>query len=999
MEVSEGYDAGWEVAYDTDGSSFVCGVISGQVDIYGATDTLTIGTGNQINLMLAKWYADHTLAWAVSWQNKASLFYFNDVSTDADGNVYLCGAFIDEFDADPGENVHLLTANGEWDGMLIKLNPDGAFLWALSVEGNDYDVATEVAVDKTGNVVVLGNFGGTFDFDPGPGNDIISSPYGAVFVWKLDRDGNHQWVRTIEATDSYYYGLSGQSIITDGDGNVLTTGAFSSTVDFDPGPGELLLFPVNYSDVFVQKLSPEGDLVWARSFGSFASTNIAVDASNNVYTAGSFDYVADFDPGPLYYHLMPDGYSNDIFIQKMDSGGNFLWAVGFGNEEDDYPWGFDVDSLGNTFTAGEYHYYLDLDPGAGYDPVFAEGDYDVFVQCLNADGTYAWGKSIGGFAYDTPNGLAVDKNSEVLLTGWFEDAVDFDPGPGTRIFTSNGFTDAYLLKLNAVGDYVWATTFGSSEGEIVPNKTATDVSGNIIIAGAFYGTVDVAPGDDNHTLKAQGFVDGFIQKLDAEGKFIWALGLGGTDYDAFTALHVDASKNIYAAGMFTGIVDLDPGPGSDLQGEDGRGGWFILKLDADGQYLWAKTLPGDYFTQSLPRDMTVDAVGNVYLTGYFEGEIDFDPGPGVQLRHSEGSYDIAVLKLDPDGNFLWVQTAGHNKNDLGTSIALDAAGNVVVGGVFSGNVDFDPGPGHLPFNGYTATDGFVEKFDPQGNFLWAKQFGNIPYDAPINLYEIAAAPNGNVYLAGSFEEALDVISGPQAQYLMSNGLADGFLVEIDSNGNHVQSHNFGSIEDDAITGLCLDNDGNIYMSGNYSWFLDFDPSPTEYYILETQGFQPFLFKLDTSLSFQWAVGFPISYVAEILSIAVDAHNNPVAAGYFFNGSIDCDPGPEEYLLTTGTWNTFIFKLIQTTVSVDEFAGAVALRAWPNPTTGPLTIDLGEQPLDVEVTVTGLEGKLLKRQYFENAQTLDVPLDGLMPGVYFVQVRGEGILATAKVVKQ
>ena len=149
--------------------------------------------------------------------------------------------------------------------------------------------------------------------------------------------------------------------------------------------------------------------------------------------------------------------------------------------------------------------------------------------------------------------------------------------------------------------------------------------------------------------------------------------------------------------------------------------------------------------------------------------------------------------------------------------------------------------------------------------------------------------------------------------------------------------------------------------------------------------------------FQWVGKFSSEYIDAYSKVTLDRNNDILSIGNFIN-TVDCDPGPDVYPMHTATTNTYLIKLSQASSGVSAPTAGRQLSAWPNPTTGPLSIDLDEQPLDVEVSVNSLEGKLLKRQYFENVQTLDVPLDGLMPGVYFVQVRGEGILATVRVVK-
>ena len=160
-------------------------------------------------------------------------------------------------------------------------------------------------------------------------------------------------------------------------------------------------------------------------------------------------------------------------------------------------------------------------------------------------------------------------------------------------------------------------------------------------------------------------------------EFAWAAGMGGTTYypDASgLGIAVDASGNVYATGVFRGIVDFDPGPGTFNLTSSGGFDIFVQKLDASGNFLWARRMGGT--DSDVGKGIAVDASGNVYTTGLFGGTVDFNPGAGTALLASAGSSDIFVSKLDASGNFLWAVSMGGTSTDIGFGIAVGASGNV-----------------------------------------------------------------------------------------------------------------------------------------------------------------------------------------------------------------------------------------------------------------------------------------------------------------------------------
>jgi hypothetical protein len=434
------------------------------------------------------------------------------------------------------------------------------------------------------------------------------------------------------------------SITLDASGNVYTTGDFRSTVDFDPGAGAANYTSVGSNDIFVQKLDASGNFIWAKSFGGSSDdvgNSIIVDVSGNVYTTGYFRNTVDFDPGVGTANLTSVG-SDDIFVQKLDASGNFIWAKSFGNSSVDQGNSINVDASGNVYTTGYFRGTADFDPGANIANFTSVGDDDIFVQKLDVSGNFIWAKSFGTSSRDRGISITKDASGNVYTTGFFGNTVDFDPGAGTANLTSVGGYDIFLQKLDASGNFIWAKSFGGSSNDYGSSSTI-DASGNVYTTGQFPETADLAPGAGTANFTSVGGLDIFVQKLDSSGNFIWAKSFGSSSSDRGSSVTTDASGNVYTTGYYIGTVDLDPGADTANYTSAGGSDIFVQKLDASGNFIWAKSFGGS--SDDWGNSITLDASGNVYTTGFFLETADFDPGSDTANFTSAGGWDIFVQKM------------------------------------------------------------------------------------------------------------------------------------------------------------------------------------------------------------------------------------------------------------------------------------------------------------------------------------------------------------------
>jgi hypothetical protein len=464
----------------------------------------------------------------------------------------------------------------------------------------------------------------------------------------------------------------GTSIAVDASGNVYTTGSFNGTVDFDPGPGTAYLTSAGTEDIFVSKLDTSGNFLWAKSMGGTGGQfgvndvgeDIAVDGSGNVYTTGYFWGTVDFDPGAGTVILTSAG-GEDIFVQKLDTSGNFVWAKAMGGARREHSRSIAVDGSGNVYTTGRFVGIADFDPGPGTanlasappsDQIVTEGE-DIFVSKLDASGNFVWAKSMGAEGGDGGTSIAVDGSGNVYTTGYFWNTVDFDPGAGSTNLTSAEGQGIFVTKWDTSGTFVWAKAVSTFSGTLAYDSLATDNAvdalGNVYTTGHFEYTLDFDPGAGTAYLTPAGGgsrKDIFVQKLDTSGNFVWAKAMGGTETDWGKGIAVDGAGNVYTTGGFRRTADFDPGTGTaDLTALSVLG-WdiFVSKLDTSGNYIWAKAMGGVESVDG--TSIAIDGWGSVYTTGPFWGTVDFDPGLGVanlSTRDPE-NMDLFVSKLSPD---------------------------------------------------------------------------------------------------------------------------------------------------------------------------------------------------------------------------------------------------------------------------------------------------------------------------------------------------------------
>ncbi|WP_193172709.1 SBBP repeat-containing protein [Nisaea nitritireducens] len=430
-----------------------------------------------------------------------------------------------------------------------------------------------------------------------------------------------------------------------------------------------------------------------------------------------------------------------------------------------------------------------------------------------------------------------------------------------------------------------------------------DSSGNSYVTGYFGGTVDFDPGAGTVNLTSAGNQDIFIAKYDSSGGLVWAKGVGGTNSDYGRSIEIDSSGNSYVTGQFQGTADFDPSGVTQNLTSAGSSDIFIAKYDGSGDLVWAKSVGGTSADDS--KSIQVDSSGNSYVTGYFDGTVDFDPSGVTQNLTSAGGNDIFIAKYDSNGGLVWAKNLGGTGGDQGDSIQVDSSGNSYAAGNFQGTSDFDPSGVTQNLTSAGGNDAFFAKYDSSGALVWAKNVGGTDYDA-VNSIQVDSS--GNSYVTGIFQGTADFDPDAGVTNLTSAGLYDTFIAKYDSSGGLVWAKNIGGTENDIGLSVAVDSSGNSYVTGDFKGTADFDPGAGTTNLTSAGARDIFIAKYESSGALVWVKSFGGTSDDQGRSVQVDSSGNVHVTGVF-QGTVDFDPGTgTENLTSAGSLDAFLLKL-------------------------------------------------------------------------------------------
>ena len=437
-----------------------------------------------------------------------------DIDVDSNGNVYTIGYLADIVQLDTQEGLRTLNTNGYNDVIFTKMTRNGQIAWARTIGGNFYDVGNGIEVTPDGGVVICGNFNQTVDFDPGPNISTLTARNSDVFFAKFNENGEFQWVNSVGSASAD----SAYAMTTDSSGNIYATGAYNST------------------------------------YGAFR-----------------------YRQGDDFVYLDGNG-GHDVFTVKLNPAGEVEWGAILGGNEADLGRGIAVDDSGGVYVAGYFQATADFDPDTTSLNLTSAGKTDLFITKLDSSGNLRWTHGFGTSESDGAFGVETDGDGNVIVIGYFGGTLDFDPGPGISMHTTNGGADQIILKLSTDGDYIWSKQIGGTASDY-PYGLAIDSENSVYVTGSFLNVLDFDPDPGIFELDAGDDLDAYVFALNSGGSLKWALNAGGDHTVSADAIAVDSSRNVYIAGLFWGVADFDPGNAVASRSSNGDQDSFVLKLN------------------------------------------------------------------------------------------------------------------------------------------------------------------------------------------------------------------------------------------------------------------------------------------------------------------------------------------------------------------------------------------------------------------------------------
>lgn len=409
-----------------------------------------------------------------------------------------------------------------------------------------------------------------------------------------------------------------------------------------------------------------GAISKAGGTGDDRGQGIAVDGSGNVYVTGYFNGTAIFGATSI-----TSAGDVDIFLAKYNSTGILQWVQKAGGTGPDGGQGIAVDGNGNVYVTGYFNGTATFGASSITSAGQFAGDINIFVTKYNSAGALQWVQQAGGINTNSVNDIAVDGSGNVHITGFLQGTATF----GTTSITSAGFSDIFVAKYNSGGILQWVQKAGGETSFDGGEGIALDGNGNVYITGYFRDTATFGA----TSITSAGISDVFVAKYNSTGILQWVQKAGGTSLERGQGIAVDGGGNVYITGSFQGTANF----GATSITSSGSDDIFVAKYNSGGNLQWIQKAGGAGFDSGY--GIAVDGSGNVYITGYFEATAIFG---ATSITPSSGVSDIFVVKYNSTGNLQWVQKAGGTGFENGYSIAVDGSVNVYITGTFQGSATF-----------------------------------------------------------------------------------------------------------------------------------------------------------------------------------------------------------------------------------------------------------------------------------------------------------------------
>ncbi|MFA6151356.1 MAG: T9SS type A sorting domain-containing protein [Chitinophagaceae bacterium] len=448
---------------------------------------------------------------------------------------------------------------------------------------------------------------------------------------------------------------------------------------------------------------------WASSIGGTKGAELnhcsSTDSKGNLYTGGAFAGEADFDPGAGYHFIMSKNI--DAYITKLDADGNFYWVKTIPSRFQSAITSITTDTTGNIYISGSYEDSISFEIGSVKQSAYS-GNENIFYAKLDSNGNFLWIKTLKNELFKPGSSrkskVKLDHNSDLIITGCFQDRVDFDAGADSFfIKATTYYNETFILKTNASGEFIWVKNFAGTRLSNECHSFDVDSRNNIFLCGHFDDTIDVNPATAINHLISKGDNDMFLVKLDNAGNYIWSKQFGEKRTDEGSCISVTRDDNLLMAGHFTDSIKIVTDTGLLKIKSNLNNDAILMKFSNDGQFKWYKKFQGK-FSSVEPVDLKQDPADNIYLMGSFSGNIDFDPAE--DSFYIQSYYNgVFLTKFDSTGSFIYAKIIEpNNRTFIPPTLSIDKSSNIFLCGNFTERMDANPSVDSFILSSFDSDD-------------------------------------------------------------------------------------------------------------------------------------------------------------------------------------------------------------------------------------------------------------------------------------------------------
>jgi hypothetical protein len=438
--------------------------------------------------------------------------------------------------------------------LLIAQVPD--WEWARRTGSNYDDFSSGIITDETGNIYMTGRT-----------DSVITTGY---FIAKYDSSGVIQWMKgdTISPHVS-----GGNSITIDAAGYIYVIGRFEDSISFN---NNILVCDNNYG-MFITKYNSSGNVIWTKCICGNIYGIITSDDLCNIYLSGSFGNYNSPNYSIVFDTIVLTSYGNqNVYVAKLDSSGNVLWAKSAGGINDDVGCSITMGTSYNVYVTGYFKspsIYFGSDTLTNSNPMSS----NFFIVKLDSAGNIIWAKNVSGTSNSYSIGCDIysDNDGEIIVTGYFHDTINFNNSTFTALNNN-----IFIAKYNTAGNLIWVKRIGNNDNKIgVQCSITADINCNVYVIGTFLDSLLII-GNSILTMMSNSSKDMFIAKYDSLGNPLWAKNTGDLGIGCGSDIKVDIFDNVLITGYFSGISIIF---GSDTLTNISYPGWdysdiFLAKL-------------------------------------------------------------------------------------------------------------------------------------------------------------------------------------------------------------------------------------------------------------------------------------------------------------------------------------------------------------------------------------------------------------------------------------